>query len=120
MATNTRSGNVVPFEVLKRVRASKKFRNWKPSKAYFAEIDRIEIGKEPYTLTKEDHFSPAYWAKKWGVSAETIRTLFRHEPGVLKLKDRKTTRYKRGYVSLRIPVSVAERVHKRLCQEDAA
>ena len=44
--------------------------------------------------------------------AETIRLTFREEPGVLRL--RQPTRGKRSYVLLRIPHSVAERVHRRL------
>jgi hypothetical protein len=61
----------------------------------------------------ERHYTPADLAKAWGVSAETIRQLFRDEPGVLKIGDN-GTKHKRSYKTLRIPQSVAERVHQRL------
>lgn len=65
------------------------------------------------SIVDEPHYSPAKLAKSWGVSVETIRSLFRDEPGVLKIV-RPATRTKRGYVTLRIPQSVAERVHRRM------
>jgi hypothetical protein len=60
----------------------------------------------------EKHFSPNELSKAWGVSAETVRTIFRTEPGVLRLGQ--PVRGRRSYVLLRIPQSVAERVHRRL------
>jgi hypothetical protein len=59
------------------------------------------------------HFTPAQLAEAWGLSPDTIRKLFRDEPGVLKL-GRASSRFKQGYVTLRIPQDVAERVHRRL------
>ena len=61
----------------------------------------------------ETHYSPAALAKLWGVSVETIRVLFRSERGVLKIGNT-GTKYRRAYITLRIPESVAERVHERL------
>lgn len=64
-------------------------------------------------LVDERHYSSQDLAKLWNVSAQTIRNIFRNEPGVLRLGsngDRRT----RGYVSLKIPRSVASRVHARL------
>ncbi len=60
----------------------------------------------------EKHFSPDDLAKAWGVSAQTIRNVFKDEPDVLRLGNPPTS--KRSYVSLRIPQSVAMRVHRRL------
>ena len=59
------------------------------------------------------HFSPAELAEAWGLSTDTIRNLFRNEPGVLKIGER-ASRFRRGYITLRIPQEVAERVHRRL------
>lgn len=59
------------------------------------------------------HYSPAELAKAWSLSLDTIRSLFRHEPGVLKI-GKTGSRYRRGYITLRIPEEVAERVHRRL------
>jgi hypothetical protein len=70
---------------------------------------------ETYTnlIVDEKHFSPADLAKAWGVSAETVRQIFREEPGVLRLGSG-GNKQTRSYVSLRIPQSVAVRVHARL------
>jgi hypothetical protein len=70
---------------------------------------------ETYTnlMVDEKHFSPADLAKAWGVSAETVRQIFREEPGVLRLGSGGNNQT-RSYVSLRIPQSVAARVHARL------
>lgn len=67
--------------------------------------------RRPFAGTR--HYTPMELAELWGVSAETIRNIFRDEEGVLKIG---TTggRYKRGYITLRIPEEVAERVHRRL------
>ncbi len=61
----------------------------------------------------EQHFSPAQLAEMWGLSSDFIRDTFLDEPGVLKI-NRPETMHKRGYCSLRIPRSVAHRVHCRL------
>jgi hypothetical protein len=61
----------------------------------------------------EKHFTPAELAGAWNLSVETIRNLFRDEPGVLKI-GKPNSRYKRRYITLRIPVQVVERVRRRL------
>ena len=61
----------------------------------------------------EVHYSPQQLSKLWGLSARFIRDLFAHVPGVLKI-DRPEERYKRGYSTIRIPISIAERVHASL------
>jgi hypothetical protein len=60
----------------------------------------------------ERHFKPEELGKLWGLSANAIRTLFEEEVGVLKI-NRPEKLHKRKYVTLRIPASVAERVHAR-------
>jgi hypothetical protein len=52
-------------------------------------------------------------AKAWSVSPDTIRAIFRNEPGVLKI-GRAAGRFRRTYVTLRIPEEVAMRVHRRM------
>jgi hypothetical protein len=81
-----------------KVRRSRKFREWRASEG---------------TGVFERHFSPQQLANDWGVDAETIRNLFRNEPGVVKLGDR-NPKHKRAYLTLRIPESVAQRIHKRI------
>jgi hypothetical protein len=61
----------------------------------------------------EEHFSPAQLGKLWGYHGDTVRELFRDEPGCLRI-DRPERMHKRAYCSLRIPRSVAHRVHCRL------
>ncbi|HXJ11726.1 MAG TPA: hypothetical protein VNH19_05575 [Candidatus Limnocylindrales bacterium] len=80
---------------------SEKFRAWRPFKPNRA------------MLMGEKHWTPQELAKIWGVSVQTIRDIFQREEGVLKI-GRDGTRSRRRYKTLRIPESVAERVHTRL------
>ena len=68
--------------------------------------------REGETTSLEKHFTPAELATAWNVSAQTIREIFRREPGVLKIGSN-ATKTRRAYKMLRIPASVAERVHNR-------
>ena len=68
---------------------------------------------KPVKPVAEHHYAPSELAKAWGVSVETVRCIFRDEAGVLKI-GRGTTKTKRGYFTLRIPESVAERVHRKM------
>jgi hypothetical protein len=60
----------------------------------------------------ERHLKPEELGKLWGLSANAIRDLFEDENGVLKIV-RPEKLHKRKYTTLRIPASVAERVHAR-------
>lgn len=66
------------------------------------------------SLALEQHYSPAELAARWAVSQKLLRSLFAKEPGVLRV-DRPEKRHKRGYCSMRIPESVAIKVHRELC-----
>jgi hypothetical protein len=87
---------------------TKLFKSWRKKSDY------QYIGKT-YTnsFAKEKHWTPIEVAQQWGVSSDLIRSLFRDEPGVLKI-DRPGTRAKRAYATLRIPDSVLVRVHTRM------
>lgn len=94
------------IEHVETLRTSAKFLQWRPE----------PISDEDLLLTNimaEKHYAPDELAELWGVSTETIRSIFRDEPGVLKI-GKTGGKYKRGYVTLRIPESVAERIHQRL------
>lgn len=65
----------------------------------------------------EKHYTVMELAELWRVSPEVVRRIFEREPGVLVLGDR-GSRSKRRYLTLRIPESVIERVHRRLCNPD--
>jgi hypothetical protein len=95
-------------DAISRLRASEKFQNWNKLPDKFRPEDL-----NPAFSVDEKHFKPEELAEAWGVSTETIRSIFREEPGVLKI-GKTGSRYKRGYITLRIPEEVAERVHRRL------
>jgi hypothetical protein len=59
----------------------------------------------------EKLFTPAELASRWALSLDTVRRLFEREPGILVFSSRRPGR--RQYRTLRIPVSVAERVYRR-------
>lgn len=61
----------------------------------------------------EAHFSVEEVAKTWGYHQDTIRKLFRDEPGVVVVRGGQLAKNKR----IRIPRSVVERVHKRISQQ---
>ena len=61
----------------------------------------------------EKHYTPIELGKLWGFSPDTIRTIFKNTPGVLRV-EAPPRRFKRGYVSVRIPESVAMRRHTEL------
>ena len=61
----------------------------------------------------ERHYAVAEIAEMWNLSGDKVRELFENEPGVLVIGER-SPRHKRRYVTLRIPQTVVERVHRRL------
>jgi hypothetical protein len=80
-----------PIEELLR---SKSFLSWSPEPKP-GKQPTISVGRgrsftyqgERYTnlAADEKHFSPDDLAKPWGVSAQTIRNVFKDEPDVLRL-----------------------------------
>jgi hypothetical protein len=60
----------------------------------------------------ERHFSVDELAALWNMSVDFIRRLFLHEPGVVVFHHHRPGR--RVYRTLRIPESVALRVHQRM------
>jgi hypothetical protein len=103
---------------------SKSFLEWSPTSTPITKsatpVTAARGGSYAYTgdrytnlMADEKHFEPAELAELWGVSAETIRNVFRNEPDVLRHPS-KPNEKKRKYVLMRITLSVAQRVHKRL------
>lgn len=64
-------------------------------------------------LALERHYSPQELGDLWGFDPNTIRRMFVDEPGVLKVGKQVRRDGKHPYVSLRIPASVALRVHEQ-------
>jgi hypothetical protein len=60
----------------------------------------------------EQHYRVRELAKLWGYSTTTVREWFTEEPGCL-VEHHPEACHKRGYHSMRIPQSVAERVYAR-------
>ena len=58
----------------------------------------------------EMHYTVQEIAEKWHLSEKVVRSLFREEPGVIRI-DSEERRFKRGYCTLRIPESVVQKVH---------
>ena len=61
----------------------------------------------------ERHYTPEELASLWSLSSDTVRRLFECESGVLII-ERPRLQGRRRYRTLRIPESVAARVHRRL------
>ena len=66
------------------------------------------------TCATERHYAVRELAATWKVSPNTVTRIFRDEPGVLKIGQEHARRGHRGYVTLRIPESVVQRVYRRL------
>ena len=73
--------------------------------------DKTEQGEIERCLTVE------YISKQWDLSTDTVRRTFENEIGVLKVgheTQRIAKGYRRRYYTLRIPLSVYQRVEDRL------
>ncbi len=62
------------------------------------------------SLALERHYTVLEIAEMWSLSEKTVRRMFEQEEGVLQWGSPETRR-KRGYITLRIPESVLQRVH---------
>ena len=70
--------------------------------------------RTPQARFEERHYAVAQIAELWNFDPDVIRKLFERESGVFALRDH-GSRTKRRYTTLRIPQSMVERVHRRLC-----
>lgn len=66
---------------------------------------------------EEKHHRVVELAAQLGISPNTARRMFRHEPGVIVLEGDGRFTGKRGYKTLLIPESVRQRVLQRLTQQ---
>jgi hypothetical protein len=66
------------------------------------------------STVSELHYTPEQLGELWQLSADTVRRLFLGEPGVLVIERARASQ--RRYRTLRIPASVAERVHRKMCR----
>lgn len=73
--------------------------------------------ENPFPLHLQRHFHVNELAELWGMSPNAVRRWFEDEPDVLKI----TVGYRRGKdhrICLRIPESVAKRVHRKKCRAE--
>jgi len=68
--------------------------------------------------TFERHYSVDELAELWGMSDDFVRRLFLNEPGVVVFFKHRPGR--RTYRTLRIPESVAQRVHRQMRKGEGA
>jgi hypothetical protein len=83
------------------------------------DIPKKPAGREEMTETRraleaafEPHFKIWQLAERWGWSENYLYALFVDEPGVIKPPAK--AKNKRVRISLRVPLSVANRVYERL------
>jgi hypothetical protein len=67
----------------------------------------------PTSPAFERHFTVKELASLWNLSEDTVRRCFQRERGVVEVTGRKKMS-KRRYATLRIPESVAIRVHAKM------
>lgn len=73
-----------------------------------------QSSEPPASTLLERHFSLNELAEVWKLSHDTVRRIFEREPGVLIFESPEKSPSRRRR-TMRIPQSVAERVHRRLC-----
>jgi hypothetical protein len=61
---------------------------------------------------RQRHYTVEELAKVWELSVDSVRRLFANEPGVVVFRRGRSKR--RVYRTIRIPESVAARVHQRM------
>jgi len=97
------------LELYKLLLKSEKFLNWEPESADDEAPLTADDIAQSHISVDDPHYTPKQLAEAWGVDVETVRNIFRDEPGVLKISNGSKLR-----TTLRIPKEVAERVHRRL------
>jgi hypothetical protein len=89
------------------------------------ENDKPRIEVVPTAAGIEAYYTVGEIAAKWKLGFNTVKRLFADEPGVLKIGEQRSRlvgrgKYKRRYVTLRIPESAFLRVQKRLVEKRPA
>jgi hypothetical protein len=101
-------------QAVARAQRSLKFQSWKLRRVVAKSTSAAEeILTGIKARHEEKHYSPSELAKMWGLGDDTIREIFKNEPGVLSYGNA-GTRTRRRYITMRIPESVVIRVHNRL------
>jgi len=61
----------------------------------------------------ERHYTIPEIAKLWHLSDDKVRLIFQNHPGVVRIGSPERL-HKRGYITLRIPESIVQKVHAEL------
>jgi hypothetical protein len=72
-----------------------------------------ETCHNPSGVAFEKHYSVQHVADLWNFGVDKVRELFRDEPGVI-MEGCEESRYKRGYINMRISESAIRRVYAKL------
>jgi hypothetical protein len=75
-------------------------------------VSTEDVVADPVETPFERHYSAEQLAEVWNLSPDFVRRLFLREPGVVVFHRARPGR--RVYRTIRIPESVAARVHRRL------
>jgi hypothetical protein len=81
------------------------------------DITKVQYAMPAQDTTFERHYSVEELAERWGMSDDFVRRLFLREPGVVVFFNHQPG--KRVYRIVRIPESVAQRVHRRMRRDEA-
>jgi len=92
-------------DAIKELRKSPKFLSWG--------MPRSGWEQSNISRAEERHFTPDELGALWGAAPQTIRNMFELEPDVLRIPSQRPGKSARKYVSMKIPQSVADRVHRK-------
>ena len=76
-------------------------------------VGSSETCSNPSGVAFEKHYSVQHVADLWNFGVDKVRELFRDEPGVI-MEGCEESRYKRGYINMRISESAIRRVYAKL------
>ena len=79
----------------------------------------MDIRAQLNSTAHEKHYSVQELVPLWRLSRPKLTELFRDEPGVIKI-GYGYRRGREGRITLRIPASIAERVHSKLSESSGS
>lgn len=90
-------------------------RNERDLMAFQVGHEHLRIGEITGTSgAVERHYTAKELSALWSLSRSSIIRIFQDEPGVLRISPGKPRRGRRTRITLRIPESVVQRVHRRM------
>jgi hypothetical protein len=80
---------------------------------HYLDMGQVEPSYSAQGVAFEKHFTVDEVSELWGVSRATVVKMFTGIDGVLTF-GREESRFKRQYISMRIPESLVKAVHQKL------